>query len=510
MIQIQIDKKSKCPLYAQIRDDIKTAISKGDLKDGDRLPTVADLAGQAGVTQATIRRAMEDLARDGLIHSHVGRGTFVGSDAGGAAAGGSDRNRAMGPVPSLRAAWRLRQGVSKGLCDLMTAACRPGIRDFSKGVPEPGLMAPGVWEKMVGIAVKKAGSEALAYGDLGGLPALREAVAKRHAAKGVHISPDQVLITIGAQQGICIAALDAAEQGRRVWIEAPGFQGTMDAFAGHGNLVETFSTAGGNLTLPAETSSAETNLLCLCPDFQNPTGESMDNGLRRAVADWTGQNSGMVLSDVIYQDLRFEGKAPEPMINFLGQNRTIVVSSLSKSLAPGLRVGWMVASPERIAEFRRLKRLMAQTGPPLMESIALAFLTSGAYDEHLEAIRRIYRARRDTMVSCLEQLMPEGVSWTCPQGGFALWVTLPPGYSSVALLISILDKGISLVPGPVFDRDQRYVNAFRLSWAWTGEREISEGIEILADAVKELLRRPPGDSGLSGLGSFRQKEGGHG
>lgn len=504
MVQIQVDKKSTCPLYAQIRDGLQAAISRGELRQGDRLPTVAALAGQAGVTQATIRRALEDLTREGLVHSHVGRGTFVGPVPGISAPGGpaEESGGKRPPVASARAARRLRQGISKGLCDLMAAAGRPGGRDFSKGVPDPGLMAAGLWEKMVGQALQEAGPEAMTYGDLGGLPGLREAIAGRYGAKGVHISPDQVLITIGAQQGICIAALDAAEQHRRVLVETPGFQGAMDAFVSHGNPVETFSPGDNLQAVSGGDDPGQTTLVSLCPDFQNPTGETMDNARRRSIADWAGQNNGLILSDVIYQDLRFEGRAPEPMINFLGQNRIVVVSSLSKSLAPGLRVGWMVSSPERIAEFRRLKRLMAQTGPPLMQSVALAFLTSGAYDEHLERVRGIYRDRRDVMVSCLSQLMPDGVSWTCPQGGFALWVTLPPGYSSVALLISVLDKGISLVPGPIFDRDQRFVNAFRLSWAWTGKEEIVEGIEILADAVKELLRRPPGDSGLSGLGQF--------
>ncbi len=137
-----------------------------------------------------------------------------------------------------------------------------------------------------------------------------------------------------------------------------------------------------------------------------------------------------------------------------------------------------------------------------MQGVSLAFFQFGAYDRHLEKIRKIYMERRDVMLSCLDQLMPEGVGWTKPNGGFALWVTLPRGYSSVALLISVLDKGINLVPGPIFDMDQRFVNSFRLSWAWTDVEQIMEGMEILADSVKEMLRRPPGDSGLSGLGHF--------
>lgn len=499
MIKIIIDKKSNKPLYAQVRDHIQDGISKGELANGDKLPSVSALAKQAGVTQATIRRAMEDLTRQGLTHSHVGRGTFVGVPPESGITGSQHAN--TGPN---QAAQRLRQGISKGLCDLMTAASRPGIKDFSKGVPDPWLLPHGLFKKMVTLAMEAPDNDYLSYGDLNGLLPLRETIAERYKSKGVHITPDQVLITIGAQQGACIAALDAAQKNRQVLVESPGFQGIVDAFVSHGNPVETIVSGTEMVTRLAGRTQDRSCLLSLCPDFQSPTGETASEAVRKKIADWGRQSKRIVLSDEIYQDLRLDGTPPEPMINLLGHGsgRTIIISSLSKSLIPGLRLGWMISSTRRITEFRRLKRLMAQTGPPLMQGVALAFLRSGAYDEHLENIRNIYRERRDAMLSCLDQLMPQGVSWTRPQGGFSLWVSLPSGYSSVALLISVLDKGINLVPGPIFDMDQRFVNSFRLSWAWTDVEQIMEGMEILADSVKEMLRRPPGDSGLSGLGHF--------
>ena len=141
--------------------------------------------------------------------------------------------------------------------------------------------------------------------------------------------------------------------------------------------------------------------------------------------------------------------------------------------------------------------------PPLMQGIVLKLFQSGKYDEHLKRIRKIYLNRRNVMLECLKQLMPQGVTWTAPKGGFSLWVTLPEGYSSIALLLSAIDKGINFLPGPLFDIDQRFVKSFRLSWAWSDQDEIIEGIEILADTIKELLHLPPGDSGLSGLGNFQ-------
>lgn len=510
MVSVELDKKSGKPLYVQIRDRIRQAILDGELAAGDKLPAVAAFAKEIGVTQATIRRAMEDLKDQGLTHCHVGRGTFV-SDAPD-----REQDREMGRNPSMgvpehgpqfqpaMAARQFRQRVSKGLCDLMSVATQPGVIDFSKGVPDPSLMDSGVFEEMVAAAMAGDAREYMEYGDLRGMPALREAISKRYEDKGVQVSPDQVLITNGAQQGACIAARDAAEKRRRVIVKTPGFQGIVDAFVGNGNWVETV-IAGPDRNVAEQVErfcGKESHLLSICPDFHDALGDDIMAGQRKKIAAWARRNNGIVLSDEVYQDLRLEGTLPDPMINLLGAERTIVISSLSKTLMPGLRLGWMISSQRRIAEFTRIKRLMGQTGPSLMQGVALQFFRSGAYDRHLEKMNAIYLRRRETMLSCLEQLMPGGVEWTRPNGRFALWVTLPRGYSSVALLVSVLDKGVNLVPGPVFDLDQRFVNAFRLSWAWTGRERIVEGVEILADAVKELLRHPPGDSGLSGLGHF--------
>ena len=508
MINIELDKKSGKPLYVQIRDQVNQAIENGAVKPGDKLPTVAAFAKSVGVTQATIRRAFEDLKKQGKTQCHVGRGTFV-SDQGEIIS--EEESTPLSGQAALekhtlpaRAARQLRQRVSKGLCDLMTAASRPGTIDFSKGVPDPGLMDEGLFEKMVGSALQKGANDYLSYGDLQGMPELRECIAARYGDKGVAISPDQVLITVGSQQGVSIAAVDAAEKSRQVFIETPGFQGVVDAFTSHGNWVETVTSANGmNMADQlASRATGQCNLLSLCPEFQNPTGETFSIDQRQAVASWARQNNGIVLSDEVFEELRLDDDPVEPMIRLLGDERTILVSSLSKSLMPGLRVGWMISSSVRIREFMRIKRLMAQTGPPLMQGVATAFLQSNAHDEHLEKVKNIYRERRDTMLLALNDLMPDGVSWTRPTGGFSLWVTLPQGYSSVALLISLLDKGVNMAPGPIFDMNQGFVNAFRLGWAWTDLSDIQKGMELLAEAVKELLRRSPGDAGLSGLGHF--------
>jgi len=168
----------------------------------------------------------------------------------------------------------------------------------------------------------------------------------------------------------------------------------------------------------------------------------------------------------------------------------------------GLRIGWLVASPERVRSILLLKRAMDLGCPALMQALAHAALTNGAYDRHLPVVRRAYRERAEALLSALARHMPDGVRWTEPQGGFHLWVTLPAGYSAISLMLRGVERGVAIVPGPYSDPDHRFVNAFKLCYAQLQPARIAEGVELLAGAVEDLFADPPGDGGLSGLGDF--------
>jgi GntR family transcriptional regulator len=169
----------------------------------------------------------------------------------------------------------------------------------------------------------------------------------------------------------------------------------------------------------------------------------------------------------------------------------------------GLRLGWLISSAERVREIAHLKRLMDHSTPAFIQGMALTILQSGKFDSHTEQMKTIYRERMEILLQSLKKLMPSGVTWSNPVGGFSIFVELPKGYSSVALLLSAIDRGVSFLPGPLFDIDHRFVHALRLSTAWTDKHQIKEGVELLASAIEELISMPPGESGLSGLGNFQ-------
>ena len=248
---MNIDKTSTTPLYIQIREDLKRSIVSGKLAPGERLPSVTALAAEKKVTAATIRRALQDLTDEGLIFSHVGRGTFVagspsspdaikpdGAEGSRGKPSGDDANRKREEA-SLRAARLLRQSVTRSLNEMMVLAQRPGIIAFTRGIGAPDMIEKGILTRLAQKAL--SGGEELFhdYGDPRGLLPLRTAIAALYAEQGLAVSPDQILVTSGSQQAIALLAQQAAENGRRVLCETPCYTGVSNAFGAFGLKIDT-------------------------------------------------------------------------------------------------------------------------------------------------------------------------------------------------------------------------------------------------------------------------------
>lgn len=513
MVKYAIDKESETPLYIQIRDAIQNAIRSGELQPGDRLPSVATLAREIGVTQATVRRALQDLSDAGQACCHVGRGTFIqdGSGLAPAPERGEGSIAGRGFAASDRAAHgsmefavrKLRMGVGKALRDIMSLAEKSGIIHLTKGVPDPRHLPDNFLAEVVAETIA-AGGDLCEMTDPLGSYELRREIARRFSAEELPITPDQVLITNGSMQGVTLVAQANLETGQRVVCETPCFKGITDTFAAMGHWVETLTRDSHGLSqaqlgqLPADLSC----LLYICPYAHNPMGTHQSEERTGAVVDWARRTGSLVVADELFKDLGWSLERPPSIMRELGPEQTVVISSLSKSIMTGLRLGWLISSPQRVQQLAQLKKLMDHSAPSLIQGMALTIFRSGRYDAHIGRMGEIYRQRRDMMLKALDRYMPREITWTRPDGGFSLLLELPRGYSSVALFLSAIEKGVAFLPGPLFDIDQRFVHCCRLSYAWSDEAEIKEGIELLASAVEDFLGRPAGDSGLSGLGSY--------
>ncbi len=509
----EIDRDSDTPLYLQIHNNIENAIIEGELKPGDKLPAVATLAKEIGVTQATVRRALKDLSSAGRTSCHVGRGTFIVDDDDDLKQADSSISNDRFPDykgvsarnPREFAARRLRMGVSKALSDIMSLKHRPGIIHLTNGIPDPGLLPENLFSELVMETLGKGSAQYVEAAPPAGLLELRGEIANRFSTEKMTICADQVLITNGSLQAATLVAEAALEKKRNVIFETPCFKGMIDTFAAMGHWVETVPRDhdGPIIEKLENFSSPGSSLLYLCPYAHNPMGTNLSNSRYDELVSWAKKSGSVVIADEIFKDMEYEQSLQPTLMEALGDGQTIVLSSLSKSVMTGLRVGWVISSKERIRRIAQFKRLMDHSCPTFMQGMALSLFQSGRFDDHTKQMRALYKKRMDTMLRSLEKLMPKGVTWSKPDGGFSLLVELPMGYSSVALFLSAIEKGVSFLPGPLFDIDQRYVNTFRLSTAWADAHQIKEGVELLGDAVDEFISRPPGDTGLSGLGSYQ-------
>ncbi len=489
------DKTSTIPLYIQIREDIRQAITSGSLKTGEKLPPVTSLALQKEVTAATIRRALEDLIGEGLITSHVGRGTFVARQ----------ESPKQGVNESIQAGQRLRQSVSRSLAEMMNLAQKPGVIAFTRGIGDPDTIEKGILTRLAQKALSGGEEIFWDYGDPRGLLPLRKAIAALYLEQNIPVSPDQVLVTSGSQQAIALLAQQAAENGTTVICETPCYTGVSNAFSAFGLNLETVprTADGPELSLLPKHFDPEGALFYVCPVLHNPMGTDISRAKQIEVSRWAEKHHITILADEVYRDLHFEKTQPVSFLKEIGTESAVILGSLSKSFISGLRVGWIITSEERIRTLTQIKKAMDLGCPPLMQGIAKAFLEDEkGYTLHRARIRSHYRKLCDTTLRALKDFMPNEVKWTTPQGGFQLWVTLPDGFSSVDLFLRSIEKGVAFLPGPLQDINNSFINSFRLCYGSLKPEEIITGIKRLGEAVKEYLDESPGKTGNAGLGDF--------
>ncbi len=466
--------RGDAPLYRQLAGAISSAVEAGRLKPGDRVPSVADLAKRLKLSKITVVKAYGELERRGVLSSQVGRGTFV--------AEGPARPTEARPEIT-RSIRKLRETYARGLREILSLDRPPGTLNLAAGVPHPGTVPDGTLERLTKVALAK-NPRRLHEFSASGLPELREAIAARHPG----VASDQVLVTNGSQQALNLLACWALEEGRPVACETPTFTGVPGSFQIVGHSVES---------VPWGRPPSGRALLYVCPDFHNPTGQTLGEEDRRAIAEWAQRNDGLVVSDEIFRDLRFAGQAPPSLYSLAPPGRRVMVGSLSKTFMTGLRAGFLIADRPLVQDLLAYKRYMDLGGPALTQAVAAVFLRDG-YEDHLVGMREYYRVRRDAVLKALPG-MPEGTTWTKPEGGSQMWVTLPRGLSSIRLYLLALERGVAISPGPAHDIDGRFVNCFRIGYGHLAPEELKDAVGRLAEAVKTLLRQGPVES-ATGLG----------
>jgi 2-aminoadipate transaminase len=370
--------------------------------------------------------------------------------------------------------------------EILKVTERPGIISLAGGLPSPDAFPVEAMREATHKVLRDAPREALQYAASEGYGPLREWVAAHLGAQGLACTADQVLITAGSQQGLDLAAKVLIDAGSRVLVETPTYLGALQAFAPYEPQVDSVpSDAEG--PLPEALPAGAARFLYVLPNFQNPTGRLMSAARRSALVAQADRLGLPLLEDNPYGDLWFDQPPPPPLA---AQNPagSLYLGSFSKVLAPGLRLGYIVAPRELYPKLLQAKQAADLHTPSFNQRVVHEVIRDGFLDRHTPTIRALYKARRDAMQAALQRHLGGLLRWQMPAGGMFFWAELPAGLDALALLPRAVEGGVAFVPGAPFYASQPAANSLRLSFVTVPPETIEAGIAILARIVKEAVQ----------------------
>jgi DNA-binding transcriptional MocR family regulator len=474
------------PVARQVVAYLRRAIDAGRLAAGARLPPIRDLARDLGVNRETVADAYRQLAALGLTESGVGRGTFVRRGASRRAPAAAAHDVALAATLSRTA------GAAAGLPVVDYDAPAGAVR-LERLVPDPALYPLAAYRRALEAALREEGTTVLDYGDPRGHAELRRVLAERLAHAGIEAGSDEIVVTGGSTQALAIAARAFCDPGDAVAVESPTYPGLLATLTSLGLRALPVPLAADGLDLDALEdllARGGVRLVCTMPTFQNPTGVTTDVEHRRRLLAVAARHGVSVLEDDFQHDLRGAGRPVPPLRALDRSGQVIHVGTFSKALFPGPRVGWLVASPASARAATALKRAMDLASSPLAQAALARFCRAGDYDRHLRRVTRELALRHTRAAAALARYLPAGSSFTRPEGGLALWVTLPETLDTMALLPAAKERGVVYTPGALFYPDGRRSSSLRLAVGAAAADAVERGIRALGDAARAALTRP--------------------
>ncbi len=388
---------------------------------------------------------------------------------------------------------RLNNVETSAIRELFKLLGKPGIISFAGGLPSPKTFPVDAFAKACEVVLGHDGAAALQYAVSEGYAPLREAIAD---LLPWNVDPDQVLITTGSQQALDLIAKVLIDEGSRVLVETPTYLGALQAFTPmEPQVVAVDSDDEGvlvdDLTAKVGSGADKARFLYVLPNFQNPTGRTMTEARRAAVAAAALKTGVPVIEDNPYGDLWFDTPPPAPL-TARNPEGCIYLGSFSKVLAPGLRLGFVVAPKAVYPKLLQAKQAADLHSPGFNQRMIAEVMKDGFLDRHVPTIRALYKSQRDAMLEALAKHFPDSnqqpdtnLTWNTPAGGMFLWARLPVGMKAVDLLPFAVDKGVAFVPGAPFYADHGDERTLRLSFVTPSVEEIHRGVAALAAAIKE-------------------------
>jgi 2-aminoadipate transaminase len=496
MLPVHLQSESHIPLYIQLRDQVRALVYAGDLRSGDRIPASRELAGQLGIHRTTVANAYAELESEGLIEGHVGRGTFI---CGIPEKRFSPPPRSNGHGGATRwealfADERAEEGLSRLMPEIPLGAIA-----FTVARPPEEFFPAEEFRRCANAALRREGRRILSLGSTDGYEPLRQELIDWFQSEGQTVKPEELLITDGCQQAIDLICKAFLRPGDSVALENPAYPGAMAIFsAARAHMlavpVETDGAGSGHTGL--DIAALETVLMqnrvkfiFVTPDYHNPTGTALPLAARRRLLELASRFQVPVIEDSIYSRVHLRGTAMPSLKSLDTSGNVIQIASFSKIAFPGLRVGWCIGAESAIERLRSVKQSTDLHTDQLSQATLAEFMRRGYLTRHLARMKKLYRSRLEALEEALERHMPDSATWTKPNGGMSLWVTLPSGFDAGELLIHAREQGIYFLQGRLFYLQQPRPNTLRLGFASVDEKRIARGIHIFCDILKAEMRK---------------------
>jgi len=489
-MRIPLDRNSILPLYQQIETYLRQGIFSGSLAADTRLPASRQLARDLGINRITVENAYAVLETDGLIYSKMGSGTYV-LPPNPLLAFSKEKPDAPWPLWQQNLEAEGRPLNTKSLEEVSKRAVRHSrLISFASGIGDAHLFPAEDFRKVLQTVMRRDGIAALDYGEPNGHSPLRETITHILASQGLQTRSENVLITAGSQQALSLVSQLLLKPGDVIMVESPTYSGALDLFRALGFNVVGVPVDRHGMQVEALEKLLQQHhpkLIYTIPTFHNPTGTCLSSQRRIQLIVLADRYNIPILEDDFVGDLRYEGRNYPALKALDPGGRVIYVSTFSKILMPGLRVGFLVAEGpiyQRLVNFKRVNDLATST---LIQRALEAYVTVGRYQSYLRRSCQIFRKRRDAMLSAIHRYLPAEIELDPPQGGLFIWLRLPAELSSEKLLPLAWEEGVDFSPGNGFFPDGLGGNNWlRLNFVAQGPDQIEEGVKRLGKAMKRL------------------------
>ena len=466
-------------LYMNLAELLGTRIEQGLYRPGDRLPSVRALSQDHGVSLSTVQQAYRQLEDDGLVEPRPKSGYFVPQA----------RQRPALPMVSRAAQRPVEVSQWDQVLELISTPPGGELVQLGRGIPD--IAAPTLKPLLRSLSrlSRRQGIRELSYGSVLGDPGLREQVARLALDSGCQLATEDIVITTGCHEALSTAIRAVCEPGDIVAVDSPSFHGVMQALKGFGmKALELPTDPVSGISLEALELALEQwpiKAIQLTPTCNNPLGYIMPDANKRALLTLAQRYDVAIIEDDIYGDLAYKYPRPRTIKSFDEDGRVLLCSSFSKTLAPGLRIGWI--APGRYLQRVLHMKYMSTGMSAQLPQLALAeFIAGGHYEPHLRRMRSQYARGRELMTGWVSQYFPAGTRASQPQGGFMLWVELEQGFDSQRLNRLLLPHQVQIAPGSIFSAAGKYRNCLRMNFSTTSTAVIEQAVRTVGETASAL------------------------